>query len=155
MEPATLENKLCLFIVETSRQDGARYPARMLYGIIAGIQYFDRQSGRHEITFLNIADPTFGSLHQVLDARMKERTSKGVGMVTKQAQVISKDEEELLWLTCVFNINSAQGLPYLVFFYNCKLFGLRGGDEHQELCCQEFVMQQEDMSVSWEDHQRM
>ena len=131
MEPATLENKLRHFTLETRRQDGAPYPARSLYGIIAGIQCFLRECGRQETAFLNSSDPTFSRLGQVLDARMKELTSEGVGMIAKQAQVICKEEDELhvLWSTGVFNINSAQWLTYLVFFYNCKLFGLRGGDE--------------------------
>ena len=33
---------------------------------------------------------------------------------------------------------SGANLPRV--FYNCKLFGLRGGDEHRELCSQQFVV---------------
>lgn len=42
----------------------------------------------------------------------------------------------------VHNITSAQGLimTYLVFFYNCTLFGLRGGDEHRHLLCEQFTV---------------
>ena len=64
----------------------------------------------------NQADPTFGCLRQTLDARMKQLTASGVGTVAKRAQAISKDEEAL-WIESVFNVDSAQGLTYLVFFF--------------------------------------
>ena len=127
MDAGTMQQKLCRFILEVRRQDGAPYPAKTLYSIVAGIQRFLRESGRHEIGFLNHADPTFGRLRQALDARIKELTSQGVGTVPIRAEPISKEQEELLWSKGVFDINSSQGLIYLVFFYNCKLFGLRGG----------------------------
>lgn len=140
MDAGTMQQKLCRFILEVRRQDGAPYPAKTLYSIVAGIQRFLRESGRHEIGFLNQADPTFGRLRQALDARMKELTSQGVGTVPKRAEPISKEQEELLWSKGVFDINSSQGLIYLVFFYNCKLFGLRGGDEHRQLCRDQFTV---------------
>ena len=136
MDPGILQQKLCRFIMEARRQDGGPYPAQTLYSIVTGIQRFLRESGRYD--FLNNADPTFGHFRQALDATMKELTSEGVGTVPRRAEPISKDQEELLWSKGVFDINSAQGLTYLVFFYNCKLFGLRGGDEHRQLCRDQF-----------------
>ena len=58
----------------------------------------------------------------------------------KRAESLSKEQEETLWETGAFDINSAQGPTYLVFFYNCKLFGLRGGDEHRQLCHEQFSL---------------
>lgn len=88
----------------------------------------------------NQADPTFGCLWQTLDARMKQLTASGVGTVAKRAQAISKDEEAL-WIESVFNVDSAQGLTYLVFFfYDGKLFGMQGWGEHRELCQEQFVI---------------
>ena len=81
MDVSTMQEKLCRFLLEARRQDGAPYPAKTLYSIIAGIQRFLRESGRHEISFLNTADPTFGRLRQALDARMKELTAEGVGTI--------------------------------------------------------------------------
>ncbi|XP_069138822.1 uncharacterized protein [Argopecten irradians] len=36
--------------------------------------------------------------------------------------------------------NTAQGLSYAVFFYNCKLFGFRGKDEHRNLVGEQFAI---------------
>ena len=59
---------------------------------------------------------------------MKELTAAGVG-VTKKGRiqfqtVISKD-----------NLLS---LNFAVLFYNCKLFGLRGMDEHRDLASEQY-----------------
>ena len=129
--------------MEARHQDGACYPPNSLYGIVTGIQRYLREGGRHEISFLSTSDPTFGRLRQVLDAHMKELTAAGVGSVRKRAEPLSKQQEQL-WDTGVFNLDCAQGLTYLVFFYNCKLFGLRGGDEHRELCCEQFTVSFDD-----------
>ena len=40
MDPGTLQQKLCQFILEARRQDGAPYPAKTLYSIVTGIQCF-------------------------------------------------------------------------------------------------------------------
>lgn len=71
---------------------------------------------------------------------MKALTEAGVGNVRKRADPLTKEQEEKLWEAVVFARDSAEGLTYLVFFYNCKLFGLRGGDEHCELCREQFAL---------------
>ena len=41
--------------------------------------------------------------------------------------------EAVLWAKNVFCRTSTVGLLNVVYFYNCKLFGLRAGDEHRRL----------------------
>ncbi|CAG2203745.1 unnamed protein product [Mytilus edulis] len=52
------------------------------------------------------------------------------GMTTKQADPILKEQEMILWEKEVVGYDSSSALLNGVFFYNCKLFGLRGRDEH-------------------------
>ena len=106
---------------------------------------------------LNQADPTFGHLRQTMDTRMKQLTASGVGTVPKRAQAISKDEEAL-WTESVFNLNSSQGLTYIVFFYNCKLFGLSGGlsiGNFVENSLLLIMIKLGDICSSWEGHLRI
>jgi hypothetical protein len=56
----------------------------------------------------------------------------------KQADPILPEDEEKIWETQVFGMHSAQSLQYTVFFYNCKLFGLRAFDEHRSRECEQF-----------------
>ena len=46
--------------------------------------------------------------------------------------------EEKLWKDGIFSRKTATGLLNIVYFYNCKLFGLRAGDEHRSLCVKQY-----------------
>ncbi len=71
---------------------------------------------------------------------MNSLTAAEVGTVPKKAEPLSKEQKQTLWAKGVFDIHSAQGLTYLVFFYNYKLFDLRGGDEDRDLCREQFIV---------------
>jgi len=48
----------------------------------------------------------------------------------KQAQPLTLEHEEKVWSLGIFSLCIGWGLTNIVFWYNCKLFGLnRGGDE--------------------------
>ena len=78
--------------------------------------------------------PHYDKLRKLLDARMKDLTSLGYGMQRKQAQPITREMESMFWDKGIFSWESAAGLLNIVYFYNCKLFGLRAGDKHHLLC---------------------
>ncbi len=80
---------------------------------------------------------------------MKQLTSAGVGNVKKQAEPLTEDHEKILWDKKIFDVETAQGLLYLTFFYNCKLFGLRGGDEHRSLVREQFQIGTDDADVQF------
>ena len=69
---------------------------------------------------------------------MKTLMKKGVGTETKQVQPLTPEQEEKLWSLGIFSLNAGWGLTYAIFWYNCKLFGLRGGDEHRSLVREQF-----------------
>ena len=135
-----IEEQLCRFVIEARRQDGDPYPPQTVYALITGLQRYLRAEGRRDISFLTKSDPTFSRLRLSLDARMKQLTSSGVGSVKKQAQLLTEEHEAALWDKGVFSTSTSEGLLYVVFFYNCKLFGLRGGDEHRNLMREQFTI---------------
>ena len=69
---------------------------------------------------------------------MKQLLSNGLGTTTKQAQPLTPEDESVLWEKGIFGDTSAQPLQWTVFIYACKLFGLRGHDEHHSLHCEQF-----------------
>ena len=71
--------------------------------------------------------------HQVLDGQMKSLTSAGIGAQKRQAQPFLKEQEQALWEKEIFSCDTAESLVNMIFWYNCKCFGLRGGDEHRNL----------------------
>ena len=70
---------------------------------------------------------------------MKKLTKEGVGVETMQAQPLTPEQEEKLWCLTHFRCVLLGASPCnTVFWYNCKLFGLRGEDEHRSLVCEQF-----------------
>ncbi|XP_062517096.1 zinc finger MYM-type protein 2-like [Corticium candelabrum] len=108
---------LARFMHEVRRQDGKLYPPFTMQQIVAGLQ-------------CSKDDSQFSLLRSALDARMKELTRQNVGTLKKHAQVVTADMETSFWEKGVFGSSSAQTLLDTLFFYSCKLFGMRSGDEH-------------------------
>ncbi|XP_063436319.1 uncharacterized protein LOC134717755 [Mytilus trossulus] len=85
--------------------------------------------------FLDEKDLRFVTFRRVLDSRMKELLSKGFRTKVKRADPLSLQDEENLWQKGVFGMTNSVSLQHTAFFYACKLFGLRGRDEHRNLDC--------------------
>ncbi len=126
------------FVMEARRQDGTPYPPNTLVMLVAGIQRHLRENGQPELSIMSDKDGRFARTRAALDARMKSLTKDGVGTVRKQAEPLTPEQEDTLWSSGIFSLDSGWGLTYAVFWYNCKLFGLRGGDEHRQLQREQF-----------------
>ena len=71
---------------------------------------------------------------------MNDLTYRGIGIGTKQADVFSESEEIFMWQHGILGNSSSEILQYTLYFYNCKLFGLRGREEHHDLKVNDFVL---------------
>jgi hypothetical protein len=110
-----------------------------LTGIAAGLQRFmQNDCNRRDVWLLKKDDMNFKMFRDALDTRRKQLIAAGVGVVHRQADPVTDDDEKQLWDSAVFNINTSQGLSYIVYFYNCKLFGFRARDEHVELMAEQY-----------------
>ncbi|CAC5377313.1 unnamed protein product [Mytilus coruscus] len=138
MDAETMNTCLHRFVVEVRKQDGLEYPPKSLYYIICGLLRHLRDEEIHDKNFLNENDIRFAVFRKVLNAKMKELASRGLGSITKQADPITKEDEEQIWNSGVFGCDNSVALQNTVFFYNCKLFGMRGYDEHRNLECEQF-----------------
>lgn len=78
----------------------------------------------------------FADARECLDGKMNTCNSGG-GHFKKQAEPISAEEEAVLWER-VFQKGDSQSLQFAVYFYACKLFGLRAADEHSDLNVDQF-----------------
>ena len=134
---AELNQHLQRLILEANRQDGCPYPLDSLYQLVSGIQRHLRENSRPDLSILDPKNLDFFQSRQVLDARMKELTSKGLGTVKKQAQPLTPEQG-------IFGTGNADSLINTVFWYNCKCFGLRGGDEHRNLEVEQFSIDRDE-----------
>ena len=64
---------------------------------------------------------------------MKDRAKQGIGLQKRQAQIITPEEEELLWETKTLGIESPEKLLDTLFYLIGLNFALRGGEEHRQL----------------------
>ena len=144
MHALTLEFWLSRFVVEARKQDGSEYPAKSLYYLVCGLLRLLRNKEIYSMNFLDEKDIRFANFRKVLDSRIKELVHTGVGTTVKQAEVILPEHEEKLWETGEFGDHSAESLQHTVYYYSCKIFGLRSCDEHQSLECTQFTVGKDD-----------
>ena len=74
----------------------------------------------------------------VTDSKTRQLTAESVETVKKHANLLTEVDESKLWDTGVVGFHSGEASSYAVFFYNCKIFGLRGMNEHVNLACEQF-----------------
>ena len=79
------------------------------------------------------ADSEFTDFKRSLDAEMKRLQSKGLGSIKKQAEVLTRDDEEKLWSKGLLGDTTPQQHLDIVIFYIGLYFALRSGREHRQL----------------------
>lgn len=134
-----LDDALSKFVIKIRKQNGKEYARVTLHNIVSALLRLMRDNGLHENNFLDTQDIRFVNFRKKLDARLKQLTSKGIGTEPQQADPITAKEEEILWNKGQLGAGTSQSLINTVFYYNCKLFGLRGMDEHRSLSCDQYT----------------
>ena len=125
-----LVKALSYFIVEVRNESGKEYRPNSIYEIIISIQHHLRASGK----FLNFLDDNvYSKLKSVLDAKMKSLSKQGLGIDKKQADVISVEQEEILWSTGILGSDKPQQLLNTMVYLIELNFPLRAGQEHRNL----------------------
>ena len=87
---------LAKFVVEVQKKGtGEVYCGKTSYQIVCGLQRFKRENGRPK---LNVLEQTeFKLFRDSLGAEMKRLISESVGIEVKQAEPLSREEEDILW----------------------------------------------------------
>ena len=127
------------FVMEVRKKDGSEYPPKSLYALVCCFKRYYEQHGVHDVNPLSPTNPVFGNFWQTLDAEMKRLHGSGLGAHPKRAEPITPEEEALLWSSGQFGTHNAKVILNTVYFYNCKVFGLRSFDEHRNLKCSQFT----------------
>ena len=131
--PEHLSSCLARLVVEARRQDGKEYPPNTIYLMLAGLLRHMRENGIAGWNFLDRKDDRFLYLRRVLEAKLKDLSRRGIGSEIKRADAFTKQDEEICWQKRLFGSDCAESLLHTIYFYNCKLFHLRGCDEHRRI----------------------
>ena len=103
-----LEQPLCHFVPEVTKSKGeGEYPGKTLYEMIVSIQKY---LNVNKVNWKLVDGPDFIELRTVIDNVMKDRASRNVGMVVKQAEVIIYEYENKLWKTGILGEDKPQKL---------------------------------------------
>ena len=92
----SFEFALCRFICEVKKVNSdENYTSRTLYQMVCSLQnHLKKNKCDWKLVHNN---NEFQKFQQVLDKVMQERSSQNLGMVKKQAQIISLEFENTLW----------------------------------------------------------
>ena len=120
----TLCFSLYRFIPEVTKLDGKDYPGKTLYQTVVSIQ---KHLNQNNIVWKLLDDPSFIDAKSVLDNVMKERASANIGMVRRQAEIITCDPENELWRQDILGEDIPDKLRDTVLFALGINLVLRGG----------------------------
>ena len=121
---------LTRFITEVKKVNGSDFPARTLYDIVICLQFYLETVG---YSWKLLSQDSFRDLRFTVDNLMKQRTSEGVGIAVKQAEVLTFTDEDLLWSLGLLGTDSPQTLLNTVVFMLGLSCSLRAGKEHRVL----------------------
>lgn len=79
------------------------------------------------------SDSEFHDFKRSLDAEMKRLQGKGIGSSKRQAEILTREEEDKLWREGLLGDTTPQQLLDTLIFYNGLYFALRSGREHRQL----------------------
>ena len=131
IQPQELNDFLSAFIVNVKRKDGGDYEPSNLRGFIAS---FNRHLKNVKYSKSIVEDREFEQTRKTLDACSKLLKKEGRGNRPFAAEAISDDEVSVLYESNIPGISSAEALINTVWLMNSIHFGLRGCDEHRQLC---------------------
>ena len=78
-------------------------------------------------------DQEFSMFHNVSDSEMKRLQAVGLETGQRKAEVISFEDEELLWERGILGDDNPQSLLDTMLFMNGLYFALRDRKEHRQL----------------------
>ena len=125
------QHALCHFIPEVTKVKGeGPYPGKTLYQMVVALQKYLQINKM----FWKLVDgQEFYDLHNVLDNVMQERTAMNIGVVKKQAAIISYEMENFLWEHGFLGEDEPDKLYNTVLFLLGINVFLRAIEEHYNL----------------------
>ena len=132
-----VDRVLAAFVLEARRADGKYYPGSTLKNILSALFRVMKKNigAANLVSFVEKSsrEKSYPKLHNAMDWQLRMLRNNRIGVERKRAQIITADIEVQLWAKGILGCHSPQALLNSVFFYNGKLFCLRGVNEHLNL----------------------
>ena len=132
--PISLNKWLSRYVAETRQQDGTLYLPKTIQSLLSGLLRHMRSTCSGEVpNFLQKNDVLFRDLHNAIDNVYRSLNSKGIGVITKAAQIFSQEDLNTLWDKQILGVHGPRPLMRAAFFVMGLHACLRGGEEHRNL----------------------
>ena len=138
-DTVALNKWLSVYVIETRKQDGERYPASTLNLLLCRLIGYMKKLNPATPNFLDKNDDHFAGLRGTTDVVARKLRKDGVGASVIHTATISQEEEEQLWGEGVLRLSTPQALLNATFCLNGKTMCLRGGHEHKVLKLSQFT----------------
>lgn len=130
MSNESLHLALKFFILEVRNKSGKEYYPNTIYELIISLQLYSRANKR-VVSFLD--DTKFNTMREVLDAKMKSLSKQGIGLKRRPADIISIDQENIMWQKGMLGTDSPKRLLDTLLYILGLNFALRAAQEHRNL----------------------
>ena len=131
LEMVNFNHALCRFVPEVKRKRGeGLFPGATLYQLIVALQKF---LTINKIRWKLMELPEFEDMRTVLDNVMQERTAANIGVVKRQAGIISYEYEDALWTKGVLGEDKPDKLRHTVLFLLGINVYMRAVEDHYHL----------------------
>uniref|UniRef100_T1L3A2 DUF3504 domain-containing protein n=1 Tax=Tetranychus urticae TaxID=32264 RepID=T1L3A2_TETUR len=128
-----LRNWIPKFVESLKRNDGRRYSKGSVKMILSSLHvYCEEVCNFHGPPFLDKRSSIYPSIKRFLD-KYDEMSSRDDNLIMH----LDARDENRLWCTGVFNLTTARGLLFAVYFYNLKFLNLPKSD-HRSLKVDQF-----------------
>ena len=150
-DPAQISKWFSLFMLETRRKDGTKFPASSMNSLVCALQRLRREKDPLALSILDDRHPGLAEFRTVRDAVSLTAEQEGLGGVKRFGKGITAEEEEQLWASDVLGLTSPVSLLNAVFFLTGKIIGIRGGHEHRQLKLSQFQVLEDRVVFTQQD----
>ena len=136
-----------MFVAETRKENGDKYPAATIRALLSEINGTLQDN---KVPFGSIFDkqnPHFHDLCKTLDVVCSTLHREGIGAKKKHAAVIEADHEQSFWDKGLLGYSSPKLLQRTVFFYVGMYFALRVVEEQYSLVPNQFIRNPQDTAT--------
>ena len=141
-----LNEYISQFIISVRTKDGSEYEPTSLRSLVAS---FGRHLKKKSYSVSIINDLVFEKTRKVLQSKQKQLKKQGKGNKPKASVGLTSEELKILYEKGLLGMCSPEALLNTLWLNNTLHFGLRGCQEHRDMCWGDVKLQKTASGVEY------